>query len=93
MIIHLVTASNNSQTCSLFMSQIYQPKMKCKDGGLYFYKNQKYRQLEKEKKKMHFSVISFQEFQVFLYGLFQKIFNVSSEYSFNEILLTVNKFH
>ena len=51
MIIHLVTASNNSQTCSLFMSQIYQPKMKCKDGGLYFYKNQKYRQLEKEKKK------------------------------------------
>ena len=66
--------------------------MKCKDGGLYFYKNQKYRQLEKEK-KMYFSVISFQEFQVFLYGLFQKMFNVSSEYSFNEILLTVDKFH
>ena len=29
--------------------------MKCKDGGLYFYKNQKYRQLEKEKKNVLFS--------------------------------------
>ena len=35
--------------------------MKCKDGGSYFYKNKKYRQLGKEK-KMYFSIISFQEF-------------------------------
>ena len=38
---------------------IYQPKIKCKDGGSHFYKNHKYRRLEKEKKKF-FSVISFQ---------------------------------
>ena len=46
-----VTVSNNSQNiCSLFTSEIYQPKIKCKDGGSYFYKNQKYRSLEIEKK-------------------------------------------
>ena len=39
-------------------------KTKCKDGISYFYKNQKYRRLEKEK-KMYFSVISFQEFLIF----------------------------
>ena len=59
-IIHLITASNNSQNiCSLFTSQIYQPNVKCKDGGSHFYKNQKYKRLEREK-KMYFSVISFQ---------------------------------
>ena len=42
--------------CSLFTSQIYQPKIKCKDEGSYFYKNQKYRRMEKEK-KIFFSVI------------------------------------
>ena len=31
---------------------------------------------------MYFSVISFQEFLIFLYGLFQKMFNVSLQYSF-----------
>ena len=42
--------SNNSQNiCSLFTSSISQPKIKCKDGGSYFYKNQKYRLLEMEK--------------------------------------------
>ena len=34
-------------------SKIYQPKIKCKDGGSYFYKNQNYRRLE---------IISFQKF-------------------------------
>ena len=37
---------------------IYQTKIKCKDGGSYFYKNQKCRPLKVEKK----SVISFQKF-------------------------------
>ena len=44
------------------MSQIYQPKIKYEDGGSYFYKNQKYRQLEIEKK---ISVVSFQKFLIF----------------------------
>ena len=35
-------------SCSLFTSKIYQPKIKCKDGGSYFHKNKKYRQLEIE---------------------------------------------
>ena len=44
-------ASNNSQNLySLFTSQIYQLKIKCKDGGSYFYKNKKYRRLQIEKK-------------------------------------------
>ena len=41
---------------------IYQPKMKCKDGGLYFCKSQKYGLLQIEKKN---SVISFQKFLIF----------------------------
>ena len=44
------------------MPYIYQSKIKSKDGGSYFLKNQKYRRLEKEK---HNSVISFQKFLVF----------------------------
>ena len=47
---HNIQVSNNSQNIfSLFLSQIYQPKIKCKDRGSYFYKNQKYRPLEIEK--------------------------------------------
>ena len=42
-------------------SQIYQQKIKCKDGVSYFYKNQKYRRLE----KILLSVISFQKFAIF----------------------------
>ena len=42
---------NNTQNiCSLFTSQIYQLKMKCKDRGSYFYKNKKHRPLHIEKK-------------------------------------------
>ena len=37
------------ETCSLFTPLIYQLKIKCKDGGSYFQKYQKYRQLEIEK--------------------------------------------
>ena len=37
-------------TCSLFTAQIYQPKIKPKDGASYFYKYKKCRQLEIEKK-------------------------------------------
>ena len=40
-------ASNNSQNVySLFTSHIFQLKIKFKDGGSYFYKNQKYRRLQ-----------------------------------------------
>ena len=37
--------------------------MKCKDRGSYFYKNQKYRRMEIEKKI--FSAISFKKFLIF----------------------------
>ena len=42
---------------------IYDIDLSTKDGGLYFYKNKKYRRLEKEKKL--FSVISFQKLLIF----------------------------
>ena len=42
--------SNNSQNiCSLLTPYIYQLKIKCQDGGSYFYKNQKYKPLEIKK--------------------------------------------
>ena len=51
-------ASNNSQNVySLFTSHIFQLKIKFKDGGSYFYKNQKYRRLQIEK-KLFFSYFS-----------------------------------
>ena len=50
--------------CSLFTSQIYQPKIKYKDGDSYLYENQKWRPLEIEKKKL-FSVNSFQKILIF----------------------------
>ena len=40
-----------------YLSHIYQPKRKCKDGGSKLYKNQKYRPLEIEK-KLFFDFIS-----------------------------------
>ena len=46
----------------IITSQIYQLKIKCKDGSSYLYKNIKYRRLEIEKK---ISVISFQKFLIF----------------------------
>ena len=42
---------------------IYQPKIIYKYEGSYFYKNQKYRQLEKENK--NFSIVWFQKFLIF----------------------------
>ena len=33
----------------IYVMESSQPKVKCKDGGSYFYKNKKYRRLEKEK--------------------------------------------
>ena len=55
------------KTCSLFTSWIYQVKIKCKDGSSYFYKYQKYRSLEIEKK---IPVISFQKFLMFYICVF-----------------------
>ena len=43
--------------------RLRQLKIKCTDGGSYFYKNQKYRPLETEKR--FFWVISFQKFLIF----------------------------
>ena len=69
------------KTCSLFTSQIYRPKAKCKDGGSYFQKNQKHRPLEIEK-KIFFSAISFQKFPIFHVCSFSENTHVSSEHSF-----------
>ena len=66
-IIHFITAYNSSLN-------IYQPKIKCKDGGSYFYKNRKWRQLGKEK-------------NVFFSYFISKIPNFSSEYSFTSFFL------
>ena len=62
-------------------------KTKCKDGGSYFYKNQKYRPLEIGGKFFFFSVISFQKFLYFQKCVFQKMFNVLSDYSFNFLFI------
>ena len=63
---------------------IYQPKIKCKDGGSCFYKNKNYRPMEIEKKIFFSQFIS--ENPNFSYmRFFQKILNVSSEHSFKEI--------
>ena len=66
--------SNNSQsTCSLFASYIYQPKIKCK-GGSYFYKNQKCKSLEIERKT--FRIVLFQRILIFhirVFFFFQKM--------------------
>ena len=65
--------------CLLFTSQIYQPKIKCKNGDSYLYKNEKYIRWKKKKKK---SVISFQKFLIFHVWVFQKMLKVSSKHSF-----------
>ena len=72
---------------SVFLS-LDQNLMKPKKGScwlftsyIYFYKNQKYRRLEMEKKL--FSVILFQKFLVFPIWPFQKMLNISSENSFH----------
>ena len=57
--------------------------MKCKDGGSYFHKNQKYRRLEKEKKCI-FHLFHLSHSQFFLYGLYQKMLNVLWKYSFKQ---------
>ena len=46
----------------IYVIYFYQPKIKCKGRGSYFYKDKKYRWLEKEKK---LGVISFQKFLIF----------------------------
>ena len=44
------TVSNNLQSlCSLLRHIFINQKIKCKDGGSYFYKNQIHRRLEREK--------------------------------------------
>ena len=63
--------------CSLLTSQIYQAKIKYKNGGSYLYKNQKCRLLAIEKK------IVILEIPYFSYAFFQKMLNVSLEHSFN----------
>ena len=71
-IIHLIARRNSQNICSWFMSWTYQPKIKCKDGASYFYKNQKYRRLAVGNRNKFFSVISFEKFLIFPYGLFKK---------------------
>ena len=56
--------------------------MKCKEGGSYLYKNQKYRPL-KIQNKIFFSVISFQIFLICHMCVFSENAEFSSEYSFN----------
>ena len=64
-------------------------KNKIKDGGSYFYKNQKYRPLEIEK-IIFFSVNSFQKILIFFIPeYFQKMLNISSEHSFNGAMLII----
>ena len=65
--------------CPLLTSQIYQAKIKYKNGGSYLYKNQKCRLLEIEKKNHYFIL----EIPYFSYAFFQKMLNVSLEHSFN----------
>ena len=48
----------------IYVMESSQPKVKCKDGGSYFYKNKKCRPLEIEKKNF-FSVNSFQKILIF----------------------------
>ena len=48
----------------------YEPKIKCKDDGSYFYKNQKYKRLEIEKENC--SVMPFQKFLIFLICVFSE---------------------
>ena len=62
----------------------YQPKTKCKEGGLYFYKNKKYRPLEIEKKNF-FLFILFQKFLIFYVCIFSENAQFLSEYSFKDI--------
>ena len=45
-----------------FTSHIYLPKIKCKDGGSYFYKNHQYGQLKKEKKIFRYFVLKIPSF-------------------------------
>ena len=72
-------------SCSFFTSKIYQSKIKCEDEGLYFYENQKYRRLETEKKTSD-QLFHFRNSLFFLYGIFQKMLNVSLEHSFKQLL-------
>ena len=45
-----MSSPNSQDICSFLRHRfIFQPKIKCEDGGSYFYKNQKYRPLEQEK--------------------------------------------
>ena len=63
------------------MSWIYQPKRKCKDGGSYFYKSQKYRQLENEK-NVFFSYFISGIPKFSFTGFLRKCSMFSSEYFF-----------
>ena len=68
---HNIQVSNKSQNiCSLFMSYVYQPKIKCKGGGSYFSKSQKYWSLQIQKKKN--SVNSFQKMPIFHISVFSE---------------------
>ena len=51
--------------------RIYQPKIKCKEGGSSFYKNQKYKRLEIEK-KVFFSYFISEIPKFFYMGFFRK---------------------
>ena len=60
--IYLTNSLNSQDIRSLFTSQVLQPKMKCKDGGLYFYKNKKCRHLEIEKKNFSYFITEIPNF-------------------------------
>ena len=70
-IIHLITASNNSQNTLVIYVIDLSTKNKMQRREFIFYKNQKYRRLERGK-KMYFLVISFQEFLNFSIWAFSK---------------------
>ena len=77
--------SNNSLLIySLFTSWIYQPKIKCKGGVSYFSKNKKIQTVKNRKNNFFFQLFHFRNSQFFLYGLFQKMLNVSWEHSFKD---------
>ena len=78
---HNIQVSNNSENiCSLYISQIYEPKIKCRDGGFIFLQKSKIQTVGNTKKKSQ--LIHFRKSLFFTYEFSQKILNVSSEHSF-----------
>ena len=90
LVIHLTTKSfNYNKLPVIFKAHVHylrhrfiNQKIKCKDGGSYFYKNQNYRPLEIENKIF----LVLQKFLIFHKCVFQKMLNVLVEHSLNFFL-------